>query len=1597
LKAFLRSASEDECLSREPIRAKLFGVERLKDHGRSIAVAHIVSTRPRKWRFPEKRLAENRTILLRAYRVTEEAIKDSRPLTRAEEWLVDNYRVVERWIHEIRSELTPGYYRQLPKLADGSFEGHPRVFAIAWAFIAHCDSRFDSEMLVPFVRAYQEVQPLTIGELWALSITLRIVLIENLGSLAQQITASRAERDRADLLANRLLGGGGRSAESVAFVLAPHGRRPLSEAFAVQLFHRLRDQDRKVTPALTWLDQRLTIQSTTTEIAARNVLRQEGAMKVSVRNIITSVRLISEIDWKQLFERLSLVDAILAANGDFKSMDFPTRTLYRSAIEDLSRGSKRAELDIASSAVIAARQAKNEAPAMERDRRGDVGYILLGGGRCAFEEAIGYRRPLRSSTSSIRRPVGVGGYVTAIALVSAALLALPLLALDAAGIGRAFSGLFGILGAIPAVDAAVALINRGVNIGFAASPLPALELLGGVPAHLRTLVAVPTLLTTLDDVEESIERLESHYLASPEGDLHFALLTDWTDAATEHTDSDAPVVFAAADGIARLNLLHGPAPGGPRFLLLHRRRVWNESESRWIGWERKRGKLHELNRLLRGATDTTFIDAGFGMPEAPPGIRYVVTLDSDTRLPPDAVRRLIGKMAHPLNRPRLDADGHRVIEGYAVLQPRVTSSMPIGEEGSVFQRIFSGASGLDPYASAVSDVYQDLFGEGSYAGKGIYDVDAFEAALANRVPESTLLSHDLFEGVFARAGLVSDVEVVEEFPARYDVGAIRRHRWARGDWQLLPWILGRALSQLGAETASDALPAVGRWKMLDNLRRTLSAPAGVLALLVGWTLPLQAALISTLFIVFTIVVPAFIPVAAALAPRRAGVTMSSHLTALGRDLRRAWSLSALTVVFLADQAWLMADAIGRTLWRLSISRRHMLEWIPSAETMIGPHLDIIGFSRRMKAAIVIGAATAIVVLTSRHGSWPVAVPFAALWLSSPAFARFVSLPSTSAPRLPMLDDDAQALRRTARRTWRFFETFVTPGDGMLPPDNFQEDPVAVAHRTSPTNIGLYLLSVVCARDFCWIGTSQAIDRLEATLATMSGLERVRGHFLNWYDTRELRPLEPRYISTVDSGNLAGHLIALANACREWSDRPLNLAQRLRGVADTLEITRAECAGLRDSPKAQTVTLHRLDDALHRLDDALTRVASGLQQSSLSRVDCQARLDDLRSNAEIMVHIASALAVERGDAPSADVLLWARAVLSSIEGHRNDIAKVAQAANVQLERLAALEKTARSMALEMDFGFLFARDRQLLSIGYLIEEGALDSNCYDLLASEAHLASFFAIAKGDVLAKHWFRLGRTAAPAAWGRAALVSWSGSMFEYLMPSLVVQAPDGSLLDQTNQLIVRQQIAYAAKLGLPWGISESAYNARDLELNYQYSTFGVPRVGLKRSLGEDTVVAPYATALAAMVDPRAAVANFTRLADVGARGGYGFYEALDYTPARVPEGQNVAIVRAYMAHHQGMTIVAIANAVLNNPMRARFHAEPIVKATELLLQEPMSREATSTRLWGADMSWPSAFTTTNRRAVVYSPKRGVRPREDIGTGAEIEDVDIPKRRFVL
>ncbi len=1204
------------------------------------------------------RVWENGRVLLASYRVIAASIREERAMTPASEWLVDNFHLVEEQLREIREDLPASFYRQLPKLAGGPLHGFPRVYAFAHDFVAHTDSRFDEEALRRFVRAYQRAQPLTIGELWAVAISLRLVLVENLRRLAERMVRSRAARERAEALADRLLGAG-RDPDPKA-LLRRYDEGRLDVAFAVALLGRLRDQDPAVTPALAWLERRLAAQGTTADEVVALEHQRQAAMNATVRNVITSMRLISAFDWAAFFESVSLVDDTLAAHPGYRAAEFATRDRYRHAVEELARGSLHSEIEIARLAVRRAQSAAAAGSAgsagSAAERLADPGYYLIARGRAAFERELGYRVPRRHWLRRAFLAWAAPGYLGAIAAGTALVLALPLWREAARGAPALPLLCLGLLALVPASDLAIQLINAWLMERYGPRVLPRLELRDGVPRELRTLVVVPTLLTGEAEVEEQIARLEVHYLANTEDELRFALLSDWTDAAAETMPGDEELLAAARVGIARLNTRHGPAPAGdhgadgdhgePRFLLLHRRRVWSESEGCWLGWERKRGKLEELNRLLQGARDTTFLfpagdgsdggDGGHGEngengsvtatsggpPFEPGSVRFVLTLDADTRLPREVARRLIGTLAHPLNRPRFDEGRGRVVEGYGILQPRITPSLPSSRDGSLFQRISSGPAGIDPYAAAVSDVYQDLFGEGSFTGKGIYDVDAFSAALTGKVPESTLLSHDLLEGLLARAGLVTDVELLEEFPSHYEAAATRQHRWARGDWQLLPWIFGRARTPDGGRLQAS-ISAIGRFKMLDNLRRTLSAPAAYLLLIAAWTLPGVSPALWTGVWLASLAIPDFLHLLYAAVPRRRGISKRSHLRAVAGDFLLAATRVVLRVAFLADAAWRMGDAIVRTLGRVYVTRRRLLQWVTAAQAKAKLGLEPRFFYRRMAGGLALATAAAVAVIAIVRGAaaaapavaaafgpapgrWPLwawAGPPLVLWALAPAVARWLSLSPAPAEPLPLPAAEALQLRLIGRRTWRFFEAFVGAEDHALPPDNFQESPrPVVAHRTSPTNVGLYLLSIVAARELGWLGILDCVTRLEETMQTMRGLDRFRGHFFNWYDTRELRPLEPRYVSTVDSGNLAGDLLVLVDACRRLGACPPLDAQALTGIGDTVALIRA-AAPASAGRRTQTVTRRQLDEAL-------AAVAVALEPVPARPADWAARLDEL---------------------------------------------------------------------------------------------------------------------------------------------------------------------------------------------------------------------------------------------------------------------------------------------------------------------------------------------------------------------------------------------------
>ncbi|CAA9889027.1 Cyclic beta-(1,2)-glucan synthase NdvB [Candidatus Methylobacter favarea] len=1513
-----------------PIRNELFSNERLAQHADSLAKAQNIGIGP-KGRKLIPRVRENSRVLLEAYKAVGKASIEQRAITPAAEWLLDNFHVIEEQVNDINIQLPESYYRQLPKLAAGFLAGYPRVYGIAWALVAHTDSRFSPETLTLFIKAYQETQSLHIGELWAIPITLRIMLIENLRRLAIRIMRSQTGRRLADEYVDQLE----KSESATLPVVLPSA--PLRRAFVVQLVQRLHDPHPGLTPSLEFLNEWLADQNITVD----EIVHQEHALQIAanltMRNIITSMRAISAFDWPNFVEKVSLVDDCLRAHPIYSAMDFLSRDRYRHAIEELGKHSPHPELEIAQKVM----DKIHRLPETTTDKRKqEPGYYLIGPGRTEFERELNCHPPFLQRLLRKYITHAALSYLSSLFIVTAVLLALIVDAASKAGLGELQIFILALLAIFPISDIAAALVNRIIIRVIPPAHIPRLELKEGIDSELRTFVVVPTLLMSEAGVKMQIDELEILYLSNPSGDVVFALLSDWADADQETTPEDAHLLSLATAGIAALNVKYNEQ----RFYLFHRKRLWNSSEEKWMGWERKRGKLQEFNRLLRGAENTSFITIDGKAAVAPAGVRYVITLDDDTKLPIGAVSELVGTAAHPLNHPVIDTVTRCVIEGYGILQPRVTATLPHRGERSIFHRLFSGACGMDAYSTTVSEVYQDLFGLGTYSGKGLYDVDAFETSLAGRVPENSQLSHDLFESTYARCGLVSDIEVFEEFPSDIEVAAYRSHRWARGDWQLLPWIFG----PLG-----KGMPMIGRWKMLDNLRRSLSAPGAFFLLLAAWTMPNAPQIVLLGLVLTALAFPAILTLASGCASIYAG-PLRSQLRALAENLGKSLGNSLVNLMLLAQNAWLMLDAIVTTLVRVFITRRKLLLWVTARQTKTAAEYSPKRVIQPLGRTTVLVVSVSLVIFLFNPAGLEIAWPILLLWWLAPVFSHILSLPPRPEREEALLPEQALQLRLIGRRTWRFFTTFVTPEEHYLPPDNYQEDPEPViAHRSSPTNFGLYLLSVLAAHDFGWLGILDTVERLEATLSTLNGLPRLNGHFYNWYDTSDLRPLEPRYVSTVDSGNLAANLLVLAQGCGDIARQPLAISMAANGILDTHRILSHSFAKIADDRRIVTVSREELQKKLTKIETLLAN-SPGSHEEGLQF------WRQLTSSAETLIDMVRAYNTERGDSSDSEVFIWASLLRDDIRSHQRDMEKLGPFIHniVPLEqytdspqaykwtevtgRLQKISENARELFLNMNFGFLYDQDRFLFSLGYRVENGIPDDSYYDLLASEARLASLIAIAKREAPKAHWLHLGRRVTRAA-GGTVLLSWSGSMFEYLMPSLISYTPRYSLLDETCRTVIKRQIEYGKECGVPWGVSESAFNGRDREFTYQYSPFGVPGLGMKRGLGHDLVIAPYATALAAMYNIPAAAENFQRLEAIGALGPFGYYEALDFTPSRLAENQHVAIVRCYMTHHQGMSLLALANVLHDGKMRHRFHNVPLIEAAELLLQERVPRGAES------------------------------------------------------
>ncbi len=1516
-------------------------------------------------------------------------------LTYAAEWVLDNYYILRQAVREIGEDLPRSYYNELPRLDSGPYQGFPRIYIAASALLAHMHTMVSMEDLEDILIELQEHAPLTMGELWAVPTFLRYALIEALAHTLLEIIRPPTPPDL----------------PASVFTIA--GGEPLG------------------------IRERFT-----------GPTGSDADSSTTVANVVLSLRTIAEQDWKNYFEIVSRVERTLREDptGIYPKMDFQTRDLYRKELERLALASGSEENALAERVVELARASagSNGHPAPLAEQRAHVGYYLIGAGRLALEEQIHYRPAGKAALKRWLLDHSQGVYLGGILALAGLFIALFLAALPAQAVLANL--IVGLLLVIPAFTVATALASGLANQVLPPARLPKLEFKDEIPEAFHTAVVVPALITSAEEVDSLARQIEMHFLRNPEPGLAFILLTDYADAGAETLPEDGALIERAAGAIEALNNKYarrGEKTFGARpFYFLHRRRLWNPSEGRWMGWERKRGKLHELNLFLRGkGHDLTFSEiTGDVDALRSNSVRFVVTLDADTVLPRGGAARLAGAMAHPLNRPVFDEKTGQVISGYTILQPRMEISATSANR-SWFTRVFSGDAGLDLYSLAVSDTYQDLFGEGIYVGKGIYDVEGFERSTAGKIPENSILSHDLLEGLMGRAGLATDITMIEDYPPTYFVQTMRQRRWIRGDWQLLPWLFN-------PRKYSVQFSAIDRWKIIDNLRRSLLAPVLLLMFAAGPLVFPGTTLLWTALVLIALGVPLLTSMIRGMRAAASGEPLAASFRPAGWDMLR-WLLA---VAFLPYEAYLSLDAIFTTLYRVLVSRRNLLQWTTAAQAarLFGSqqHRET-AWEKLGVEALVSLALGAAIVLANLQGEAAAALnllaaaPVLALWLFSPLIVR--RLNQSIEERGAALNEEQEALlRRIGRKTWYFFERFVGPEDHWLPPDHFQESPVGmVAHRTSPTNIGLLLTSTLAAYDMGYVDLFALATRLSATFETLEKLDRFQGHFLNWYDTLTLQPLNPRYVSTVDSGNLAACLMITAQASRSTIEDPIFRWTLWQGYIDTLSVLSETLAGLR--ARIRSAGAHRPSIPLPGLNRPEARPAVSAEQATRPAVQqAMAQLTEIEAEIERMVSaiqdartdrhrwyalfqeaagpfwkqvsagllgLVSAgraafdletlrglqgvaaqverhhLAVQRTidelapwipllenppDLPPASGLAEVLSALREALPYAPRLGQIRAQAEAARPHIAALREQAgasqpitawldaledalvqasakagalmmgytqiseraEKFAREMDFRFLFNNQRRIFHIGYNLDAGQPDSNFYDLLASEARIASLIAIARGDAPQSHWLYMSRPVTSID-GTRVLLSWSATMFEYLMPPLFLNTYTGTLLAESARGAVARQIAYGQEKGVPWGISESGFYRFDANQSYQYRAFGVPGLGFKRGLSDDLVIAPYASLMAVRYDPQAVVRNAEHLIEHQALGLYGFYEAIDFTTDRMVVGETSALVKEYMSHHQGMILLALNNFFNNDIMVRRMHSDPQIQSVELLLQE--------------------------------------------------------------
>ena len=1387
------------------IKGALLDTQQLEDYLRKIASGHVLQDKSNKYTYPIPRLKENFEFITEVYNLLNEHIKLKLPIHPAGEWILDNFYIIDETVKTVTKELTLKKYTNFLGIANGPYAGFARIYVLASEIVAYTDGKINGKNLEVLLKAYEDKKTLSMDEIWNINTFLRVALIENIREACEKIYSAQLQKYKVENIIERLVEN--KSKDELQFKNIGEYKTKVIEQgemkypFIEYMSYRLKQYGKKAYPFLNILEEQ--VNKMGTEIS--EVIKKEhfdiAVRKVSVGNCIISIKNINRINMIEIFEKINGVEEILKKDPVkvYSKMDYKTRIYYRNKLKEISKKTKISEIYIARKCLELSSIEYEKSNMDSNNKKAHVGYYLIADGEPKLLEILQNKKVPRQNNMHKAQK-----YITALAVVTIVLAGVYGLYINTQINNIVLSLILSILLLIPIetifTQIAQYILGKTKNTKI----IPKLDFRNGIPEQNATFVVIPTIIKNGKRVEELMHKLEVYYIANKSDNIYFALLGDCSTSSNEEEGFDEEVINTGKKMVDILNKKY-PDEKFTKFNFIYRKRMWNEGEEAYLGWERKRGLLNQFNEYILGNISNPFKTNTITNVASMPPIKYIITLDADTDLVLNSAKELIGAMAHILNKPELNKSEDLVIAGHALIQPRIGIDL-MSSIKSLYTKIYAGAGGVDVYANAISDIYQDNFEEGIFTGKGIYDLKIFSKILNNEIPENTILSHDLLEGSYLRCGLATDIMLMDGYPVGYNSSKSRLHRWIRGDWQIIIWLKDKIKNKRG-EIKNNPLNILSKYKIFDNLVRSLLEVSSVLTIIYMcildyfYKIKIWPIITTVLIAVLT---PTVIDVINKIVFKREGEkrqkTFNKTLSGINASLLRG----LFTLATLPDKAYMSANAICKTLYRLKVSKKHMLEWVTAEEAEKMAKKDIKSYYINMAPNIILGILGILYIFINAKNPFSVLIfVISLLWLIAPAIMCYISKEIVVNNKKELLvDKDKQYVLEVGKRTWQFFKDYLVKENNYLPPDNYQEDrkPKAIK-RTSSTNIGLALLAVISSYDLGYETQKNTLELLNKMIDTIYNLQKWNGHLYNWYNIETLEPLRPRYISSVDSGNFVGYLYVVKQFLIQ------------NGQEDT-------------------------------------------------------RIDEL------------------------------------------------------------IEHT--------DFTKLYNEKMQLFSVGYNVEENMLTDSYYDLLASEARQTSLVAIAKKDIEQKHWYNLSRTLTVLNKYKG-LISWSGTAFEYLMPNINIPKYPGSLLDESCKFLIMSQKEYNKKLKIPWGISESAFNLKDLNNNYQYKAFGIPWLGLKRGLADEIVVAPYASMMAIIDEPIEVLKNLKQLEKLGMYNKYGFYESIDYTPTRLRKNETKAIVKTYMAHHQGLILLSINNLMNNNIVQKRFVQNPEIEAVDILLQERM------------------------------------------------------------